>query len=241
MVQAIYEMSMPVEVVEKSLTELGEGVRVMIDSSVRLWKAKRMTSGDLECMLKSVAWQSPTLERYFESAGRKKRRSDDVCETLSSQDMMALLMGQSEEGPSKKARLSGLTANEAAPPAQRRPAETAFEVLSEDDMMTLMGLSGQCDASGSMMSTSVHKEVLGRDGLRSGMEVPSFDNLVLSNQVEDSDLTDIAALFKLGREGSKCCDVEARMNPHACSLKHSPSASSLCETRASSPFLSEEL
>ena len=228
MVPAIYEMSIPVEVVEKSLTELGEGVRVMIDSSVRLWKAKRMTSGDLECMLKSVAWQSPTLETYFESAGRKKRRSDDVCDTLSSQDMMALLMGQSEDGPSKKARLSELTANEAAPPAHRRP-ETAFEVLSEDDMITLMGLSGQCDASGSMMSTSVHKEV------------PSFDNLVLSNLDEDSDLSDIGALFKLGREGSKCCEVEARMDPHACSMKHSPSASSLCETRASSPFLSEEL
>jgi hypothetical protein len=230
MVPAIYEILIPVEAVEKSLTELGEGVRVMIDSSVGLWRAKRMTSGDLECMLKSVVWQSPTLEKYFESAGRKKRRSDDVCETLSSQDMMALLMGQSEEDPSKKARLSVLTANEAGPPAQRRPAETAFEVLSEDDMMTLMGLSGQCDASGSMMSTSVQKEV------------PSFDNLVLSNLDEDSDLSDIGAtLFKLGREGRKCCEVEARMDPHACSLKHSPSASSLCETRASSPILSEEL
>ena len=56
-----WELTVPADIVEDAMEELSQGVRITIESSVRLWREKRMSASELESLLHSVAWQSPTL------------------------------------------------------------------------------------------------------------------------------------------------------------------------------------
>lgn len=105
MVFRSYEMTIPADVAERGVAELGAGVRVTLDCSMRLWRAKRISASELESLLQSVAWQSPTLKDYFD--GRSTAKSDhdsEAFDVLSDEDMLSLMNGECEEqGKGKKA------------------------------------------------------------------------------------------------------------------------------------------
>lgn len=145
-------MAIPLDVVARGVLELPAGVRIAIECSVRLWRAKRMTATDLDSPLSSVAWQSPTLSRHFEAC--KQRRNADgpeCCAVLSNEDMAMLMNGGSKEhGPAKRRRAtSSLTKQDCTPsglaltpvhPLPEEPnVEHSFEILSGEDMLALMG------------------------------------------------------------------------------------------------------
>ena len=67
MVRHTYELSTPVEVFENGLAELPEGVRMTLEGSVRSWKSKRMTVGELKSLLHSFGLQGALLKQYFDS------------------------------------------------------------------------------------------------------------------------------------------------------------------------------
>lgn len=103
-----WELTVPADIVEDAMEELSQGVRITIESSVRLWREKRMSASELESLLHSVAWQSPTLKDYFED--RMPRRSpseddDEPFEVMSAQDMAALMAGCESSHTRKKARV----------------------------------------------------------------------------------------------------------------------------------------
>ena len=103
-----WELTVPADIVEDAMEELSQGVRITIESSVRLWREKRMSASELESLLHSVAWQSPTLKDYFED--RMPRRSpseddDEPFEVMSAQDIAALMAGCESSHTIKKARV----------------------------------------------------------------------------------------------------------------------------------------
>jgi len=134
MVLRSYEISIPLEVVERGVTELGTGVRIILNNSVQLLGAKRISACELESLLQSVAWQSPTLKSYFDGLAGPGG-AHEGCEVLSEEDMQALSNG--EWPVMKKVRATEhAEAAQSAVPAPRRSAEPAvepaFEKLSKD-------------------------------------------------------------------------------------------------------------
>jgi len=152
MVRRGQEMAIPLDVVARGVLELPAGVRIAIECSVRLWRAKRMTATDLDSLLSSVAWQSPTLSRHFEACTQRRNADGpECCAVLSNEDMAMLMNGGSEEhGPAKRRRAtSSLTKQDCTPsglaltpvhPLPEEPnVEHSFEILSGEDMLALMG------------------------------------------------------------------------------------------------------
>lgn len=187
-----HTLTIPLEVVEKSLGELGTGVRVTIDSSVKLWRARKMMAGELESLLQSVAWQSPTLKSYFEGISRTRKRSEETFDVLSDDDIMALLEG--DVPAAKKARTEERREDQAKMPAEREKEEN-FEVLLYDDVIALIGLSG------TTLSTSAEEEAAARkvesdEGMKKVLSTNNFDYLAISDcdHLLDADyhLSDIA-------------------------------------------------
>ena len=100
MVRQNYELKIPVGLVEQALSELPVGVRMTIDSSVLLWRSKRITADEFESLLNSVAWQSQTLKEYFDGVSGKNAEAE-AFEGLSEDDMLSLF-ADSGNGPAKK-------------------------------------------------------------------------------------------------------------------------------------------
>jgi len=144
MVLRSYEISIPLEVVERGVTELGTGVRIILNNSVQLWRAKRISACELESLLHSVAWQSPTLKSYFDGLAGPGG-ANEGCEVLSEEDMWALRNGEwpGEWPVRKKVRTTehADAAHASAVPAPQRSAELAvepaLEMLSKDDLVVV--------------------------------------------------------------------------------------------------------
>jgi hypothetical protein len=91
MVYTSYRLMVPTEVVEGGLEELGQSVRATIETGMRELRARRMPAHDLKLLLQSVAWQSPTLKRYFAYDRRLSESDEDMqFELLSDEDMLEL-------------------------------------------------------------------------------------------------------------------------------------------------------
>jgi len=181
-------MSIPLDVVERGMPELSTGVRITIEISVGLWRAKRIPACELELLLSSVAWQSETLSDYFN--GREKGRLAD-CAVLSDEDMAALMNGQREvQGPAKRGRATSTCTEQACSPAPQCLAtapvhstsdykpdvELSFEILSSEDMLALMGGGqAQCDVSASIADLSIS----------SGVKTAGMKTVVSCNSVDD--------------------------------------------------------
>lgn len=101
-----FELTVPTDVVEDAMDELSEGVRITIESSVKMWREKRMSASELEELLHSVSWQSPTLKGYFEDRTPRRGASDEEepFEVISAEDMLALMGGAESKHTRKKAR-----------------------------------------------------------------------------------------------------------------------------------------
>lgn len=80
----------PVEVLQNAMLFMPESVFLMIEQSLVLWSEGKMLAADFDALLRSVAWQSPTLRRYYEDPPDPHEEG----ETLSEEDFM-LLHGQS--------------------------------------------------------------------------------------------------------------------------------------------------
>ena len=115
-----FELTVPADVVEDAMEELSEGVRITIESSIKMWREKRMSANELEELLHSVSWQSPTLKYYFEDRTPSRRASDEEepFEVISAEDMLALMGGAESEHRRKKARI------ECEAPASTTPLQT---------------------------------------------------------------------------------------------------------------------
>ena len=188
MVLRSQEMSIPLDVVERGMHELSTGVRITIEISVGLWRAKRIPACELELLLSSVAWQSETLSDYFN--GRQKGRLAD-CAVLSDEDMAALMNGQCEvQGPAKRGRATTTCTEQACspapqclatapvhPPSDYKPdVELSFEILSSEDMLALMGGGqAQCDVSASITDLPISSSV----------KTAGMKTVVSSNSVDD--------------------------------------------------------
>ena len=141
MVLQSQKLAIPLDVVERGVPELSTGVRITIEASVRLWRAKRMAASELELLLSSVAWQSPTLREYFEGCGLSNKHAD--CAVLSDEDMAALMDGRCEEqGQAKRRATSTWTGRDCTPSGSahvKEPTEPSLEILSSEDMLALVG------------------------------------------------------------------------------------------------------
>lgn len=91
MVYKSYRLTVPLEVVEDGLEELGQGARATIATGIRELEAKRMPARDVEIFLQSVAWQSPTLKSYFANVQHISKEDEDMqFQVLSEEDMLEL-------------------------------------------------------------------------------------------------------------------------------------------------------
>jgi len=57
MVLQSQKLAIPLDVVERGVPELSTGVRITIEASVRLWRAKRMTTHDCKRARASIQCQ----------------------------------------------------------------------------------------------------------------------------------------------------------------------------------------
>ena len=75
--------------------ELGMGSRTTVEKCCGLVREGRMSDIDFEELLRSFAWQSATLQTFFEQVGQKRARpgseAEASAELLSAEDMAALM------------------------------------------------------------------------------------------------------------------------------------------------------
>jgi len=225
MVRRSYEMSIPVDVAERGMAELVAGVRITLDCSVRLWRAKRISASELESLLQSVAWQSPTLKRYFDERDKMKTDADtEGFDMLSDEDMIALMNAECEEqGPGKKART---TEHTCALPAtvELRPAEPAFlEVLSNDDMLGTTSRPGdvtfkmECGIAGLAITSSNRGKVLHVSSIKKVLSSNKLDHLTLAADKLSADIQEAFAPLV----PNKCVDeCELRTLKHSQERQH---------------------
>lgn len=112
-----WELAVPGDVLDEAMEELSQGVCLTIESSSRLWQQNRMSTSELESLLRSVAWQSPTLKGYFEDQAAHRRDSDEdePFDVMSAADLLELQLmadavaggGCEGEHKAKKARTDG--------------------------------------------------------------------------------------------------------------------------------------
>lgn len=98
MVLQRYQASVPDHVLMRVMNELGFGARKTLEACIRSNRERCLTAGDFEAVLKSIAWQSPTLANFFGGASTKQRD-----ELLSEADMAELFAGAGQD-PAKKQR-----------------------------------------------------------------------------------------------------------------------------------------
>jgi hypothetical protein len=92
-----------------ALEELDAGVRMTVQQSCNMFRARRMSPDDLLSLLRSFAWQSPTLKAWFreteeDSLNNRRQVVHGEAEMLSLGDIRSL-MDVDSEAPLKKSRL----------------------------------------------------------------------------------------------------------------------------------------
>jgi hypothetical protein len=95
------------ELLAAALEELDTGVRMTVQHSCNMFRARRMSVDDLLLLLRSFAWQSPTLKAWFhdteeEIANKRRQVVHEGEEILSLDDIRSLM---ESEAPLKKSRL----------------------------------------------------------------------------------------------------------------------------------------
>ena len=216
MVQQTYELTIPVEVFENGLVELPQGVRTTLEGSVRSWKSKRMTAGELESLLQSFASLSPTLRQYFDAVPSMKSAAEpEAFEVLSDDDILALLadsQGPGSQGPTKKLRVSEQHCNEFAQEelSERRPQvhnQSPAGCICEGDMPGHMSREGKRNKEtvkterANSVGLSPTREVSSGPALKKSVSINNFDYLSLTDSdgsIADSlheDANDVRVAF----------------------------------------------
>lgn len=90
-------MNAPMHIVERVMSELEPSVQDILLRSSALHLQGRMQASDIEALMRSVAWQSPTMQEYLawqQAEGKEgKQETQETPELLSAEDMAQLLGG----------------------------------------------------------------------------------------------------------------------------------------------------
>lgn len=121
----------PADVVARGMQDMDAGARRSVQLACDSWRAGRLEQADVEEMLRSFAWQSPTLKDWFDVVGTKRQKTPETHpeqELLSLEDMAALMEG-AQEGAAKRPRRCGSHTAPASPccAASREPAVNESE------------------------------------------------------------------------------------------------------------------
>jgi hypothetical protein len=123
----------PPGLLAKVLDEMDNGVRLTVQQSSTLFRSSRMTLDDFLSLLRSFAWQSPTLKAWLEESGQssKKRRPvpDESLEVLTLEDIQFLTQGYQDS--SKRSRQQD--AKDAAESCSRFDKLTIYDPCFEEE------------------------------------------------------------------------------------------------------------
>ena len=132
----------PPDVVAQGLQDMDAGARRSVQLACDSWRDGHLSQADVEEMLRSFAWQSPTLRDWFGVVGKKRHKMPEAQpepELLSLEDMAALM-----EGAAKRARRCGTKT------APSSPCAAAQEAPREQEACVRTGLGSGMRKSASM-------------------------------------------------------------------------------------------